>query len=358
MEGTVHRLADGLVGKVWHGGRTAADARRLAAFHSEVAAQGLPFATPEPVAVQEHRGVVVTVEREMVGTPLSEADFLAPEAGHAAFVEAVAALGATTAGPAARALPAPGETEPLWAGHATWPEALAALVERRTEAGRPALARALPELDAARDAVLARLRSLPAQAGPAVVHGDICPPNILVDRGGTVVGLLDWGFLSTAGDNAFDAATAAGFYDMYGPEARTHDEALLAAMAERLGHPREALLTYRAAYSLVTATIYSSTGEDGHFVWCVELLRRPEVRRLLGLGRRALPGGVSAPGEPDQCAAREPSQPRPGHPRSPDPRADRPAPHSVAHRAAPSPSAPRTPRDEHDTQSNEPRGEK
>ncbi|SOD63641.1 Phosphotransferase enzyme family protein [Streptomyces zhaozhouensis] len=285
MEGTVHRLADGLVGKVWHSGRAAGDARRLAAFHGEVAAQRLPFATPEPVAVQEHRGVVVTVERELTGTPLSEADFLGPEAGHAAFVEVVAALGATTAGPAARALPAPGESEPLWAGHASWPEALAALVERRAEAGRPALTRALPELDAVLDAVRSRLHDLPTREAPAVVHGDICPPNILVDRDGTVVGLLDWGFLSTAGDNAFDAATAAGFYDMYGPEARAHDEALLAAMTERLGHPRETLLTYRAAYSLVTATAYSSSGEDGHFAWCVELLHRPEVRRLLGLGR-------------------------------------------------------------------------
>ncbi|KAB8164358.1 phosphotransferase [Streptomyces sp. 3MP-14] len=318
MEGTVYRLADGLVGKVWSNGRTAAEARRFAAFHAELAAQRLPFATPEPVAVRERDGLVVTVERELPGVPLSEAG-LGPAVGHAAVVEVVTALGATTAGPAARSLPALGEAVPLWAGHSSWPEALAALVERRAAAGRPALARALswatarpgagagsvagpgpgadPGADAASDrragqdavpaSVLARLRALPPVDGPArVLHGDICPPNILVDNDGRVVGLLDWGFLSTAGDNAFDAATAAGFFDMYGPEAREHDEALLATMTERLGYARETLLLYRAAYSLATATVYSSAGDDGHFAWCVDFLQRPEVRELLGLGTR------------------------------------------------------------------------
>ncbi|RMI43864.1 aminoglycoside phosphotransferase family protein [Streptomyces triticirhizae] len=337
MEGTVYRLADGLVGKVWSNGRTAAEARRFAAFHAELAAQRLPFATPEPVAVRERDGLVVTVERELPGVPLSEAG-LGPAAGHAAVVEVVTALRTTTAGPAARALPALGEAAPLWAGHSSWPEALAALVERRATAGRTAFARALsgatarpgangggpdagpvadagvgaatgpvagagagagagsdPGADAGGDwragqdavlaGVLARLRALPTSDGPArVVHGDICPPNILVDNDGRVVGLLDWGFLSTAGDNAFDAATAAGFFDMYGPEARGHDEALLVTMTGQLGYPRETLLTYRAAYALATATVYSSAGDDGHFAWCVNFLQRPEVRELLGLG--------------------------------------------------------------------------
>ncbi|MDT0268175.1 aminoglycoside phosphotransferase family protein [Streptomyces sp. DSM 44915] len=284
MEGTVYRLAGGLVGKVWNPGRTLADVRRHAAFQTELAAQRLPFATPEPVAVRELDGVVVSVERELPGVPLSEAG-LDPAAEHAAILDVVAVLGTTTAGPAARALPVLDEAEPLRAGR-DWPAAFADLAERRAAASRGPLLRALPELDRILAAVRDRLLALPAGGPERVVHGDICPPNILVDRGGRVVALLDWGFLTGAGDNAFDAATAAGFFDMYGPAARAHDDALLAAMTDRLGHPRATLLTYRAAYSLSTATIYSPTGDDGHFAWCVGLFDRPEVRELLDLPPR------------------------------------------------------------------------
>ncbi|WP_223809087.1 hypothetical protein [Nocardiopsis listeri] len=80
-----------------------------------------------------------------------------------------------------------------------------------------------------------------------------------------------------------DTATAAGFYDMYGPRAREFDDALLARWAGESGTERERALVYRAAYGLACANAYSEQGRDGHFAWCVHTFQRPEVRAALGL---------------------------------------------------------------------------
>ncbi len=85
--------------------------------------------------------------------------------------------------------------------------------------------------------------------------------------------LLDWGFYSTAGDNTFDAALAAGFFDMYGPDAQRLDNLLLDRF-EQLGHDRERMYLYRAAYAITTASIYDTDANDGHYVWCVGNLNR------------------------------------------------------------------------------------
>jgi aminoglycoside phosphotransferase len=108
--------------------------------------------------------------------------------------------------------------------------------------------------------------------GLSVVHGDICPPNVLMD-GQRVAAVLDWGFLSTAGDSTFEASLAAGFFDMYSPDARRLDD-LLTARFEELGHDRERMRLYRQAYAIITATIYDENAGDGHYAWCVSQLTR------------------------------------------------------------------------------------
>jgi aminoglycoside phosphotransferase (APT) family kinase protein len=52
------------------------------------------------------------------------------------------------------------------------------------------------------------LRSLPD--GPVTaIHGDLVPPNIHTDAAGRPVAVLDFGFYTTAGDPAFEAAVTA-----------------------------------------------------------------------------------------------------------------------------------------------------
>ncbi len=109
-------------------------------------------------------------------------------------------------------------------------------------------------------------------AGLSVVHGDVCPPNVLMD-GRRVAAVLDWGFLSTAGDSTFEASLAAGFFDMYSPDARRLDDLLTECFVE-LGHDRERMRLYRRAYAIITATIYDENAGDGHYAWCVNQLTR------------------------------------------------------------------------------------
>ncbi|QNE17726.1 phosphotransferase [Kribbella qitaiheensis] len=327
MEGAVFDLGGDLVGKTWFN-RSAAEVWPLQAFLNELSSQRLSFRTPEIRVVDEVDGRAVSIERKLPGTPLREAvesGLVSRDDALELFVEVVTALGGTSAGSASRALPAAEEQTPFYTPHLppdlsrngrlrqdapsvtstsshlpsdassvtstssrlpsdassgpSWGEALADLVLRRAVASRQLLSEDLTGFDELVEVVVTRLREV-VLAKASIVHGDICQPNILVDpalggaAGGRRAGataVLDWGFLTTAGDNTFDAATAAGFFDMYGPDAEALDAELLERF-EKLGHSRDRMHLYRVAYALITATIYSPTTRDGHYRWCLRNL--------------------------------------------------------------------------------------
>lgn len=275
LEGLVHRVDGGLIAKAWFH-RTPGELSRLGDFYRELAGQGLPFATPELVGVFERDGRAVTIERELAGTPVPAAA-LSSAVAQEAILSVAVALRRTKAGAASRALTVLTETTPMRAADQPWGTDLAALVSRRAN---PVLAARVAGFDRLLDRILLRLRQLPDEPD-AIVHGDICPANVLVDAGGAVSGVLDWGFLTTGGDNIFDASLAAGFFDMYGPDARTHDDRLLGRLETEFGFPRDRMLLYRAAYAVLTATAYSADGNDGHFAWCAASLDRADVRAVL-----------------------------------------------------------------------------
>ena len=95
--------------------------------------------------------------------------------------------------------------------------------------------------------------------------------------------MLDFGFFSTVGDPAFDAAVGAGIFDMFGPRARERQALLDRAAIDRFGYAPQRLALYRAVYAMATSNAYDPSGRDGHFRWCVDTLRSPDVARLLGL---------------------------------------------------------------------------
>ncbi|MEU4395696.1 aminoglycoside phosphotransferase family protein [Kribbella sp. NPDC023855] len=277
MEGVVYDLGGGLVGKAWFD-RTAADVLPLQAFLAELNQQDLPFRTPDITVVDSVDGQAVSIERRLTGTPLSEvlaSGAMTQQEGLDLFVEMVTALGTTTAGPASKALPLLGQT----ALEGEWGDGLAELVRRRASASYQYLSADVDDFDELLERVLAKLSALSLDK-PQIVHGDICTPNVLVTEGSSArAALLDWGFFTTAGDNTFDAATAAGFYDMYSPAACDFDDQLLDRF-EQLGHSRDRMYLYRAAYAIATATIYSPAA-DGHYVWCVGNLTRKDLRAAL-----------------------------------------------------------------------------
>lgn len=110
----------------------------------------------------------------------------------------------------------------------------------------------------------------------SLIHGDLIPANVVVDAG-QIGGVLDFGFLTTVGDPRFDAAITASIFDMYGPQARASEAILSEVLLERFGHDRDSYGLYRAAYAIITISYFGQDGLDGHYAWCVRMLRRPDV---------------------------------------------------------------------------------
>jgi aminoglycoside phosphotransferase (APT) family kinase protein len=148
---------------------------------------------------------------------------------------------------------------------------LAALVERAGRRHGTLLAAHVPDLAAKADRTVQALRALPDTAD-TIIHGDLVPPNIHVDGAGRPVAVLDFGFFTTAGDPAFDAAVTAAVWDMYGPHAQAHTTALTRIFAAELHYAPDTLALYQAAYALTTYDLFTSDGSDGHFRWCAALL--------------------------------------------------------------------------------------
>jgi len=269
MEGTVVRLEGDRVAKVWRH-KQAEELAVLQAFYEAVA---LPVRTTRLLDVLRVGDRWASVEPHLAGEPMTKE---LRDGDAAAVTDVLDALAEAPAGPALTALPAlPGE--PPLDVSAGFGAGLADLVERRAS---PVLARAVPDLPDVVAAVTGRLRS-GEEAAPALVHGDLIAANLLVDDRRRPAAVLDFGFLTTLGDPAFDAAVTSSVFDMYGDGARRTEARLEQAFTQRRGHDPARLGVYRAAYAVLTATCYSASGSDGHFAWCVAMLGRPDVRRCL-----------------------------------------------------------------------------
>ena len=261
MEGTVLRLEGDLVAKVWH----AAGPDELAVrqrFYADVAS-ALPLRTTRMLDVVRVGDRWASIEPLLHGTPLAGP---LDEAGADALADVLGSLASVAPTPAMTRLPALPREAALDVS-AGFEEGLARLVEHRAD---DVLAAAVPDLSV--EAITSALRGLPP-APPALVHGDLIPGNVLVDEAGRPSAVIDFGFLTTAGDPAFDAAVTASIFDMYGPAARATE----ARLEARLGVDPHRAGVHRAAYAVVTATCFSPTGEDGHFRWCVAMLGRDDV---------------------------------------------------------------------------------
>ena len=285
MEGTVVGLGDDLVAKIWHR-RTAGELDALKRFYDAVAEADAGFSTPRIHQVLRLDGQLATVEPRLHGRPLRRAADdgwpVLGEAEVAAVIDVLAGLAGIEPTPGMGGLPVLEREAPFDTETTPFARSLAGLVERRVREFRGPLSARLPDVDAVATAVVAGLHRL--EAGQrCLVHGDLIPANVLVDDAGRPRAVLDFGFLSTIGDPAFDAAVTASIYDMYGPRA-AHKEAVLdEAVADRFGYPPARLAVYRAAYALATSNCFSASGSDGHFEWCMRMLERPQVREAVGL---------------------------------------------------------------------------
>ena len=285
VEGAIYDLGNDLVAKVWRDGRPAELARRQD-FYADVAAAGLPFRTPEILAVEQVEGTSVSYERKLPGEPLDrrlgrDDQGVNPAAARCvtAVLQALATVPATQA---MRRLAVLDEDRPLWAGADTFQDALLDLLRRRVTRFGPVIREHLPDFDLRYARLRERVEALPGRPD-TVIHGDLVTGNILVDEQARPLAVLDFGFLTTAGDPRLDAAIAASVMNMYGPNAPAITDVLTAQLAHDLGYPAAVLLTYQGAYAVATTNAFTSDGSDGHFAWCIDQLRRPDITDLLGL---------------------------------------------------------------------------
>ena len=280
MEGTVVELGGDLVAKIWQR-RSLAELEALQRFYEAVAVAAPGIRTPRILQVLTREGQHATVEPRLDGRPLWTADGSSPtptDRDVSCVAEVLAALAAVDPAPDLGILPVLEEEDPFETATVPFARSLAELVARRVERFRGPL----PDLDVLTAAVVARLEGLePGKVG--LIHGDLIPANILVDDTTAPQAVLDFGFLTTLGDPAFDAAVAASIYDMYGPRAAETEAMLDEALTDRFGHEPGRLAAYRAAYALTTSNCFSASGSDGHFEWCMRMLERPAVRDALAL---------------------------------------------------------------------------
>jgi aminoglycoside phosphotransferase (APT) family kinase protein len=285
VEGAIYDLGDGLVAKVWRERRTP-ELERMQSFYADVAAADLPFATPEILRIQQVGSTSVTYERRLRGKPLQQRlDITDRQIGPAAVncvTDVLRALATVPATASMRELAALDENRPLWAGADSFQAALLGLIERRVTRFGPVIRDHVPDFDRRHLALRERLGALDSWPD-TVIHGDLLGQNILVDEHVRPVAVLDFGFLTTAGDPRLDAAITAGIMNMYGPHALSITQFLTARLAQDLGYAAEVLLTYQAAYAAATSNAFTADGSDGHFAWCVAQLRRPDISQALGL---------------------------------------------------------------------------
>ena len=282
-EGAIYDLGGGLVAKVWRD-RRPAELVRMQSFYADVAAAGLPFRTPQILAVEQAHGRSVTYERKLPGEPLDRRLGDGDEGPDPVAARCVAgvlrALSTVPATAAMRQLAVLDEDRPVWDGAGSFQAALLGLLSRRVDRFGPVIRGHLPDFDRRYARLRERLARLPA-VPDTVIHGDLVTGNILVDEQARPLAVLDFGFLTTAGDPRLDAAIAACVMNMYGPHAPAITGALTGQLARDLGYPSDVLLTYQAAYAVATSNAFTPDGSDGHFAWCVRQLRRPDITAVM-----------------------------------------------------------------------------
>jgi aminoglycoside phosphotransferase (APT) family kinase protein len=265
VEGAIYSLGGGVVAKVW-ARRRRPELLRTQEFYADVASAGLPFATPVMLSVEEIDGVGVTFEKELHGRPLQKWMLLEDRALSSAatdcVVRVIGALAGVAGTSAMRRMSVLDEDRSFWSGVDDFVDALIALLDRRTARFGPLLDGHVDDFEDRYSRIVERLRRLDCTSS-TVIHGDLFGENILVDDVLKPLSVLDFGFLSTAGDPRLEAGIAASIMNMYGPHGSAIATTLARRFAAEFGYPVDILVLYRAVYAVATSNIFSADGSDG-----------------------------------------------------------------------------------------------
>jgi aminoglycoside phosphotransferase (APT) family kinase protein len=286
VEGAIYDLGDAAIAKVWRQ-RQVGELELMQRFYRDVSAAGLPFATPEIVNIEQANGSTVSYEAKLPGQPLQlrlSTDDRRPEPVAArCVIDVLQALASVPSTTSMRQVAVLDEDRPFWTeGEDSFLAALLDLLHRRAERFGEVIRSNLPDFDLRYACLRDRLAELTDRPN-TVIHGDLFAGNIHVNADGHPLAVLDFGFLTTAGDPRFDAAIAANIMNMYAPQAPAITRELTASVAAELGYPLDILLVYQAAYAVATSNAFTDDGSDGHFAWCIAQLNRQDVASALGM---------------------------------------------------------------------------
>ena len=289
MESTAYMVEDGRVLKLYH--KSTADRfenqEHLRRFYGAIDGSGLTFSLPEILENSRQDGKIMTVEKFIDGKPflshMKEWTENQAEKSTFHYAAALLALGSVDyAGPkddpwGYKKLSGNDEIH-------TWNGFLCFLLNQAFDKYReyfsaytPGLVERLPKLLN----VLKKVRV----SSPALIHGDYCPENVLVDENGLVTGVIDFGFSGVMGDYRYDLATAWRFMDMYDQCGYPYKDWFIASVEKMNPLNREdwqAIYAYILWYSVFSAGSYSKKLDDGHAGWCFGNLNNEEYwKRVL-----------------------------------------------------------------------------
>jgi hypothetical protein len=109
------------------------------------------------------------------------------------------------------------------------------------------------------------------------IHGDLVPPDIHIDAAGRPAAVLDFGFCTTAGEAAFEAAVTAAPGTCTGRTPRSRPRNSRDSSPTSSGTRQRPSPPVRHACALTTYDLFGLDDRDGHFRECAEQLRRNAV---------------------------------------------------------------------------------
>ena len=228
----------------------------------------LPFAVPRVREISVVAGQLVVIEDRIEGQAM---DAMLPGLAGARRRDALAAY--LAAAEAMAAVTATTETygdllkeQPLRT--ARWADYLVARLRAAVE--DEVLAADVPGLAAIAAQLIARLEAMP-NPEKCVVHGDIWPPNVMMNEALRVTGLIDFSFTTRVGDHVMDLAGAAHFVRIGNPHAAEDYAFLMQSIAERHG---PAVVERIGLYAVWLAFSFAYNHDDTLiYPWCLNLIR-------------------------------------------------------------------------------------
>jgi aminoglycoside phosphotransferase (APT) family kinase protein len=284
-EAAAFALGDTAVLKIYFSADAAERLGTLREFYGRLAVHDAGFAVPTIVALGQRGGWVYSIETRLAGVPLSnQPNFLGDDRLIDSYLWATLNLQKV-------------EVTPEW-DHWTmlgeerragdWHAYIRTQLRRKVDE----LALKLPKDVWARLANSAsRLFThfeMPFSGQVRLIHGDLHPGNVLIDDGGRVTAVIDFGGFTMFGDAAYDAATACGYFSMYEPNQAETRQKLIDRLLQLPESPRpDSIATYLRLAALLTCDAYPDDclpiQDTGHFQWATSILLDPALDAFAGV---------------------------------------------------------------------------